>query len=339
MPKHSNTLDGSTPRVNTNTHEFLSDTSPKDKPWDEHKTDTVKTAWVFKLPQAGGEFDRKAERMQKCSESLEFAFAPDENGEVKYSLENARFCRVRNCPTCQWRRSLLWKAKFYKALPSIVAAAPSGRWIFATFTIKNCPIGKLSDTLKIMNDSWNRLRLRKEFENVIGWVRTTEVTRNPITNEAHPHFHVLFLVRSSYFKGPNYISKDKWEAAWSGSLRVNYVAHVDVKAVKDKKTGKVVQTSDPAALAGAVAETLKYAIKPADMFSNHDFFYELCRQINRKRFVASGGVLKNLFKDEKKEEELLLKDDESTDVKEKEKKATVKFNYEGSVKRYARRRN
>lgn len=337
MPKHPRTIDANHNPVNTDRYEFLSDTSPKDKPWDQHKTDTVKTAWVFKLPQAGGEFDRKAERMQKCSESLEFAFTPDEHGEVQYKLENARFCRVRNCPTCQWRRSLLWKAKFYKALPGIVDRAPSGRWIFATFTIKNCPVNQLGTTLKTMNEAWNRLRLRKEFENVLGWVRTTEVTRNPITNEAHPHFHVLMLVKSSYFKGPNYVSKDKWEAAWSGALKVPYTAHVDVKAVKDKKTGQTVKSTDAAALSGAVAETLKYAVKPADTFTNHDFFYELCRQINRKRFVASGGVLKDLFKDEKDESDLLLKN-EDEELPTKEKKPTLKFNYIGTVKRYARKR-
>lgn len=338
MPKHTDTINGDNTRVNINTHEFLSDTSPKDKPWDQHKTDTVMTSWVLKLPKAQGDFDRKAERMDKCAESLDFAFSPDEHGEIKYKLENARFCRVRNCPTCQWRRSLLWKAKFYKALPGIVAAAPAGRWIFATFTIKNCPINSLGTTLKAMNDAWNRLRLRKEFENVIGWVRTTEVTRNAKTNEAHPHFHVLFLVKSTYFKGPNYISENKWEAAWSSALRVDYIAHVKVNAVKDKRTGDTVKTTDSAALAGAVAETLKYAVKPADMFSNHEFFYELCRQINRKRFVAAGGVLKHLFKDEKKEDELLLKDEDDSEPKTKEKKATIKFNFEGSVKRYARRR-
>jgi hypothetical protein len=29
-------------------------------------------------------------------------------------LSASRFCRVRTCPVCQWRRSLMWKAKAYQ---------------------------------------------------------------------------------------------------------------------------------------------------------------------------------------------------------------------------------
>lgn len=332
------------PSVNTSCQddlEFLSDTSPRDKPWDQHKSDTNKTAWAFRRPQVGDEFKKKAARLSKCAEQLAFTFDrsnPDGNGEVKtYRLENAMFCRVRNCPTCQWRRSLLWKAKFYNALPGIVAAAPKGRWLFATFTIRNCEVEDLKATIKRMNSAWVKLRKRVEFKNVIGWVRTTEVTRNRITNQAHPHFHVLFLVKSTYFKS-GYIKSEDWSKCWQECLEVDYAPQVKVQAVYDKKTGKKATNGDIETITDAVAETLKYAVKPADMFDNLDFFYELCRQINKQRFIAAGGLLKDCFKEDTKSEDLLLKDEDAEPDGKDEPKPILKFTYERSFERYARNR-
>ena len=52
---------------------------------------------------------------------------------------------------CQWRRSLMWKAKAYKILPRIVEAYPSHRFLFLTLTVKNTDITILNQTLKQMN--------------------------------------------------------------------------------------------------------------------------------------------------------------------------------------------
>jgi hypothetical protein len=67
-------------------------------------------------------------------------------------------------------------------------------------------------------------------------------------------------------------------------------------------------------LADAVAETLKYAVKPADMTKDREWFHELTRQVFKLRFVSTGGVLKDLFKEETSEEDLLLlNEEEETD--------------------------
>ena len=53
---------------------------------------------------------------------------------------------------------------------------------------------------------------------------------------------------------------------------------------------------------GAIAETLKYAVKPDDIMHDaedpkaREWFYELTRQTHKLRFVATGGLLKNAFK-------------------------------------------
>jgi hypothetical protein len=75
--------------------------------------------------------DSHAERVSLCSPLLEFKLVPDKKtGQQRLKLASAKFCRVRHCPICQWRRSLRWKAKAYENLPKVVADYPDGRWIF-----------------------------------------------------------------------------------------------------------------------------------------------------------------------------------------------------------------
>ncbi len=47
---------------------------------------------------------------------------------------------------------------------------------------------------------------------------------------------------------------------------------------------------------GAVAETLKYSRKPADMVADPEWFLVLTRQTPKRRFVAIGRALKDLLK-------------------------------------------
>src|SRR5699024_9369280 len=119
------------------------------------------------------EFERYAERMADCSTFLAYGFSDD-----GLKLKNANFCRVRHCPVCQWRRSMLWKSFMYVAYEEIKVKYPTHRWLFLTLTVKNCEITELRDTLQDMNDAWRRLIKRVEFmKGVEGWIRTTEVTR------------------------------------------------------------------------------------------------------------------------------------------------------------------
>ncbi|MCD6807571.1 protein rep, partial [Escherichia coli] len=87
--------------------ENLSDRSEKDKVWDTHRKDCdLVSALYFQ----SAEFERYFERMEDCSGRLEFNQLLDrETGEIKIKLTNAHFCRVRHCPVCQWRKSLMWK--------------------------------------------------------------------------------------------------------------------------------------------------------------------------------------------------------------------------------------
>ena len=122
----------------------------------------------------------------------------------------------------------------FQQLPSIQERFPTHRWVFLTLTVKNPPVTELRDTLKHMNDSWQRLIQTKRFKSgVAGFLRTTEVTRgNDGDMMAHPHFHALLLVKPSYFKGQGYIKQADWVEMWAKALRADYLPSVNVKAVK-----------------------------------------------------------------------------------------------------------
>lgn len=273
--------------------------SPSDKPWDIHKAESVQVAKIYADSWA---HLKKAERMHLCSGVLEFGeIADGETGEIRFRLLKARFCRVRYCPICQWRRSLLWRAKFYQALPGIIAANPTARFVFLTLTVANCRIEALRETLQNMSKAWNRFKLRKEFSSILGWVRTTEVTR-AADGRAHPHFHVLLMVPGSYF-GREYVTQEQWAEAWRGALRAEYMPVVDVRAVR-RKTETDPEKAIPH---DGLVETLKYSVKASDMTAAPEWFLALTEQTHRLRFIATGGLFKDVLKPEEKitEEEMI----------------------------------
>ena len=306
--------------------DYLTDYSPRDRPWDIHRAQAQTVEGVY----SGTVFDSLAGRIRDCTGYLGFVWSdPDpETGELHLRLRSAHFCRVRHCPVCQWRRSLLWQARFLKALPSIEQNYPSARWLFLTLTVRNCKLTDLRRTIQDMNKAWNRFVQRKEFDVVQGWIRTTEVTRGR-DDSSHPHFHVLMMVKPSYF-GKSYITQSRWTELWQECARLDYKPIVNVKAVKPKLgLGSIDQTP----LRRAVSETLKYSVKPQDM--RDDWLIQLTQQVHHLRFIASGGVLKNVLREgEETESDLLLADDPSaTDASEPD----VYFRWHRTIRRYVKR--
>jgi plasmid rolling circle replication initiator protein Rep len=274
----------------------LSDISPQDKPWDKHRAFTDRVESFYR---GSSEFQRHAERIHYCSELLEFGLALQDDESLKLKLRSARFCRLRHCPVCQWRRSLMWKAKAYKVLPRVVEALPTHRWLFLTLTQKNVPITELRDTLKHMNKAFQRLVQLKAFP-ADGWLRSTEVTKGRDGN-AHPHFHCLLLVPRSYF-GKKYIKQAGWVEMWRKCMRLDYNPVLDVQAVK--------QGRHPSDL---VPELLKYCTKESDLVADRDWFLELNRQMHKMRAIATGGVLKQYLRDLEEEPEDLIGESEDSD--------------------------
>ena len=76
-----------------------------------------------------------------------------------------------------------------------------------------------------------------------------------------------------------------WVRAWGECLRVDYLPNVDIRTVKPKAK----DLDDPdKGIKSAIAETLKYAIKPEDMIGDKPtggwWFHEYTRQVFKLRF-------------------------------------------------------
>lgn len=280
----------------------LSELSPRDKPWDKHRSNSDRVAKHY----SNSEFHRYSERMTFCSELLDFKLVPSDEAYA-LKLSSARFCRVRHCPVCQWRRSLMWKAKAYKVLPQIVEAYPKHRWLFLTLTQRNCKITELRETIGLMNDAFKRMTKLKDFP-AIGWLKSVEVTRGR-DGSAHPHFHCLLMVPSGYFSGQSYLKQADWVAMWKQSLRLDYDPILDVQAIK--------KGSQPMQL---VPELLKYCTKESDMTADREWLLELTRQMHKLRAIATGGVLKDYLKELESEPEDLIhtegKEEDTVEVDE-----------------------
>jgi len=322
-----------------NSVQFLSDASPKDKPWDTHRAIAEGVAEHLISPGTEKPLWKLGKRIEDCAPSLFFNIAPDATtGEAKLKLDSAFFCRVRHCPVCAWRRSLMWKARFLQALPTVMEQHHGGAWVLLTLTVKNCAVSDLRETLTAMNKAWHRLadvRRNPELRAVLGWIRATEITRGA-DGSAHPHFHVLLFVRPSYF-AKDYVSQAQWAKAWQKALKSDYTPVVDVRRVK----ASAEQVEKHGALASAhvaAAEVLKYAVKASDMLADKNWFLELVRQTHRTRAIASGGALKDVLRQhEETEQDLLLKEPEQ-EQEPKDEAPQLRFDYAPMFKRYARKR-
>jgi plasmid rolling circle replication initiator protein Rep len=314
---------------------YLSALSPRDARFDHHRlaTDRIK-----ELYRAEG-YTGYADRMKQCSPYLDFALIFDDNGFLVPKLQLAHFCKVRLCPICQWRKSMMWQAKALKIIPKVVEENPKSRFIFMTLTVKNCELSELRDTLTWMHNSWRKLVKRKEWAGVDGWVRSVEVTRSA-DDTAHPHYHALLMVKPSYFGGNYYVSQAQWTKTWQDCLAVPYTPIVDVRAVRP---GKREKGGEGVLMSSAICETFKYSVKPSECLvthqtlklTNQEWLAGLTSQLFKTRAIATGGVLKQYLKDLENEPEDLIHADEDGLVPVDEESPRLAFGWREDLKRYA----
>ena len=304
---------------------YLTDLSEKDKPWDKHRAiaDTVQN--LYRLAQ----LDKYADRISTCAKILEFDLRTLDEGKFTLKLQSTKFCRVRHCPVCQWRRSMKWQAKMFQALPAITEAYPKHKWVFLTLTVRNCDLSELRATVKAMNDGFRRLTQLKTFPS-IGWIRSVEVTRNSTTGQAHPHFHCLLLVPSTYFSGRGYIKQEDWRSLWQQSMRLDYLPMVNIKTVKVKAAQ---ENTEDTGIGKAICETLKYSVKEDDLIADHNWLAELTTQLHKTRAISIGGVLKDYLREEKEDDDLINIQEES-EIEETEEAIKLCFGWREVAKRY-----
>lgn len=293
----------------------LSALSEKDKPWDIHRNESDKIEDYYKNTH----YNKYADRIHFCSEFLDFVLKEHEAGEIKLKLKSARFCRVRTCMVCSWRKSLMYKARVYKSLPKFIEDYPKYRFLFLTLTVKNCEIIELRETIKWMNESFTRMSRLKDFP-AEGWIKSVEVTKG-CRGDAHPHFHLLLTVKSTYFSGRAYLSQQKWCDLWKRSLRVDYQPVLDVQAVKSRSS-----------LVPLVAEIVKYQTKPTHLIGygteeDRKWFLEYTNQIINTKAISIGGIFREYFRelDKNVTNEDLLLHNEDTELSEDDIKLLFKW--------------
>ena len=266
----------------------------KERDWRGRKILSLKLADIFKELQYKKTF---VERVISCGDTLQFI--QNQDGNLK--LYQAYFCKNKLCPMCNWRRSMKYSYQTSRIVDEAIKQSPKGRFLFLTLTVKNVEGQVLNSTISQLTKSFDRLFKRAKVQrNLLGYLRSVEVTHNENDKTYHPHIHVLMMVRPSYFQSKkDYITQKEWSDMWSQSLKVDYVPMIDIRTVKE--TGK--------GLRGAVLETAKYPTKPIKFdVENKQVVDDLYNGLYRKRQLGYGGLFKTIKK------QLQLDDVESGDL-------------------------
>ena len=305
----------------TGTGEILKDYSStgKERPWKLHKQENLQLVKIYKTAREKNInliTDSRLFDLEHCADTLLFA----ENAEGKKKLKSANFCRLRLCPMCQWRRSLKMFGQVQMITDKILERDKSTRFLFATFTVKNVDAENLETCINILNNKFLYLvsknktfaPAKKLKQNLLGYLKAVEVTYNTKDKTYHPHLHVIFAVKSTFFKNSNnYMTKKEWIELWQKALNVDYKPQTDIRAIKTN-TGK------------AIAEVAKYPVKTAPILSLPDdeaveVLKTLTLSLNKKRFVSYGGIFKTIKQELKLQDVEADKDLVNTDIEQQER--------------------
>jgi plasmid rolling circle replication initiator protein Rep len=307
--------------ITIGTGEILQDYSStgKERPWKLHKKENLRLVELYKkarIKDINLISDSRLFYLEHCGDTLTFL----QNAEGKKKLKTANFCRVRLCPMCQWRRSLKMFSQVKKITDKILENDKSTRFIFGTFTIKNTDAENLEVCINTLNKKFKYLVDQKKTfapakklkQNLLGYLKAVEVTYNSKDKTYHPHLHVIFAVKSTFFKNSsNYMSKKEWISLWQQALGVDYKPQTDIRAIKS-------------GTAKAVAEVAKYPVKTAPILKLDDdeaveVLKTLTLSLNKKRFVSYGGIFKTIKQELKLADVETDKDLVNMDIEQQER--------------------
>lgn len=232
-------------------------------------------------------------RVLSCGDRLFFSRMDD--GSLK--LRRSYFCDHRLCPTCNRIRSSHLQGETIPVIKEARRREPLSRFIFLTLTDENAYSGEeLDRELDNLSRAFTRLlKYKKIKQNLLGYIRSTEITINRKDRSYHHHIHAVLMVRPSYFEGSeNYITQEEYRDLWQRALRVEYRPIVHVKAVRDLEG-----EDDDQALIRAVIETVKYTIKSGDYLTgsfsdNLQAIQDLTLATFKKREISFGGLLREI---------------------------------------------
>jgi len=200
---------------------------------------------------------------------------------------------VRNCPMGELRQTLDAMNKGWQRFKEC-SFFPTGAWLRRTEITLGRPAygdelpvapqrqkntGKLDQFLDDLTAdpirAWDAAQ--KRWEGVTPW--------------AHPHFHCLLMVPSSYFTH-GYVTQAEWQRQWATAMRLDYAPVVDVRKAYANS-----QVDDPLkVISAAGVEAAKYLAKAQDILAMGENVCEFHRQIQNVRLRAVSQELSKYIK-------------------------------------------
>ena len=316
--------------LETGTGEILSDPrkNGKERPWKMHKVNSLKLHELYKKALVLDNnliSESRLQSLEQCGDNLLFSV----NDKKEKRLKGANFCRLRTCPMCNWRKSLKLFGQTSKITDKILEQLPTTRFLFVTFTVKNCDADKLSQTIDMMNMGFKRLtdkskgvKITEKFKNnMLGYMRAIEVTYNQQEDTYHPHIHCIFAVKAQYFTH-GYIKKSEWQYIWGECCKTEYEPIVKVQTIKNST-------------AKAVAEVAKYPVKMDELANYQDenkaikALIVFTKILKGRRLITFGGVFADIKKQLKLDDidtgDLVNLEDEPKENFQEIKKVLFKF--------------
>lgn len=282
-------------------HDYLHSYDDKERNWWKYKSQSTGLADRLLLVAKNDQdeeskeiFKETAHKVRQCGNYLEFAKEPDGK---HMKLFKAFFCKDRLCAMCQWRKELKVTYQMRKVIEQALITYPTGRFLFLTLTVRNVKGDNLRSTLQSMNKGFRRMMNWKKVKtDVLGFIRSAEVTVNQKDLMYHPHLHVLLFVRASYFKGGHYFNHNEWQAMWKKAMNLDYDPMVNIQVIKPNKKRK-----DGESILSAVAEVGKYQVKPTSYLSEDKpkdaiIIKTLETELKQSRMATYGLVLKDIKK-------------------------------------------
>lgn len=248
-------------------------------------------------------YEKKAATVAACGTELDW-FKPY-NPELPHKLYRANFCKDRLCPMCNWRRTKKIFGQVSKIMDSL---DEEYEFVFVTLTVLNCSSPQLRSYVDRLFKAFDLFNHYKEVKQAFkGYFRTLEITRHEQrirSIEWHPHFHVIYAVKPSYFKSRYYISHDKLMHLWGQAFQTSYVPSVRIEKVKPKENDRRITENEHL---NAIHEVAKYSAKSFDYLTNDIEDTDrgvgtLLQSLTSHRLCGLGGVFR------KKAQELKLDD-------------------------------
>jgi hypothetical protein len=184
--------------------------------------------------------DTLVEKVERCC--IEFRVLGCENGHLWNAVPMER-CGYRLCPDCaRWRQGRAFH-RVFPALEVLHQRYTTDRWVLITLTAQSSD-DPLPVVVKRFKKWFGKLRRTKDWQHAIrGAVAGFECVYHP-GQGWHFHAHIL-ASRMAWWDQADIAAS--WQRVSGGEGQI-----VDIRAVKDLQSG--------------VAETLKYVMKPANLW-------------------------------------------------------------------------